>query len=857
MYVTEGFNWTPPSAWGMPRTPLLPKWHIEVLSSVPLPPNIGFALFGSQDTTHTIGDLKDYWNNHSEPVPSHHLRSLLRLVSKHQQPPDDYHVIPPNVAISRISVCPLSVRIQNCLRRYWRNPHQDAEESVDQLVDQSVARPMTAGFLMSLQNFGITSLIELMCVVEAAIDNGLLLPSQPPQLSQTSESVTQSSVVSINIDDDGEVSISQTSEGGPRTNVDGVHEASSDTKPSYLLFPAGALVSGWAASIPLLQQLISVAAEFHSAETLADALTCDLKQLMNDLDVTEEIGSVSLSDLVPKRSLTEDSLDVCRQFCETLSSSQREILTQRIISTDAPSLAELARGMDVTGEAVRRSEKRLEDNINELCGKLTSSNNPSASSSSSMSSAASSPLARWLNVTVTAISSQCGDITTQNDLQASINHALGIQADSAKVNHDEGETVYESEADSEKALPYLMAEHLLRQELGYVSVGKDDICLNRTAAELFENLKETAKSIADNVGLVDELALRSRLPSDMSEDHADTLIDQCGFTRFHDHLALRDTGKARAKAALMEIGRPATKEEIAESSGFDVARVSSLLSSVEDVVRASKTKWGVEEWVDDVYEGIPAEIIQRINEDGGSTALSRLTEELPRMFEVSETSVTAYVATSKFQLVDGNVSLADVSSINLRSFADTVEGYTSDGRACWKFKVEARYFNGYSLLGLPPEIAKTLGCEPDGRKRVPVRSPSSCGPISVSWPLTSLGGATLGYLSEPLRKLRLNSGDHALLVINNDNTVSIQPNAELVSEPLTVQTDNTSDAHAPDSATGDSASSAEAISYAPDAEAISGRGAGDTTHPRRDYRHQDYTRGRDKLERIKNRRKVF
>ena len=100
------------------------------------------------------------------------------------------------------------------------------------------------------------------------------------------------------------------------------------------------------------------------------------------------------------------------------------------------------------------------------------------------------------------------------------------------------------------------------------------------------------------------------------------------------------------------------------------------------------------------------------------------------MFEVSENSVRSYVATPKFLLRDGYVSLADSSSIRLRPLTDVVHGHTVDGRPYWRFKVEDRYFDGYSLAGLPPEIVKTLGCEPDGRNtRARSRSPLAAGPF--------------------------------------------------------------------------------------------------------------------------------
>ena len=252
------------------------------------------------------------------------------------------------------------------------------------------------------------------------------------------------------------------------------------------------------------------------------------------------------------------------------------------------------------------------------------------------------------------------------------------------------------------------------------------------------------------------------------------LLAQCGLLRLNGRLALRDTAKARARAALLSIGRPATREEVAQRCGLDPAQAGAQLSAMDGVVRADKNRWGLSKWIDDEYEGIAAEIVQRIEEDGGATRLKRLLEELPRMFNVSENSVRSYVATQKFSLADGYVSLKDSSSIMLRPLNDVVHGFVADGRPYWRFRVEDRYFDGYSVSGLPPEIAKALGCEPDGRTRVSISEPDGCKPISANWPLASNAGANLGYLSDPLRRLGAHSGQYVRLIIDGSDSVSMQ-----------------------------------------------------------------------------------
>ena len=267
--------------------------------------------------------------------------------------------------------------------------------------------------------------------------------------------------------------------------------------------------------------------------------------------------------------------------------------------------------------------------------------------------------------------------------------------------------------------------------------------------------------------------MRDRLPSGEWNGFFPQLIERCEFYRIGGRLALRDTAKARVKAALLEIGRVATGEEIAAVSELDPDRVRSHLSVISTVARVDVTRWGLAEWIADVYEGIPAEIIQRINEDGGATPLKRLVEELPRLFGVSESSVRTYVGTPQFALHDGYVSLADDSSLTLRDLGDVSDGRDALGNPYWTFLVENRYFDGYSLVGFPPELARELGCQPNGKISVLVTHPQGSSELSVVWRLASPAGASLGHLADPLQRLGVSGGDRVRIVIKDPGVVDL------------------------------------------------------------------------------------
>ena len=154
--------------------------------------------------------------------------------------------------------------------------------------------------------------------------------------------------------------------------------------------------------------------------------------------------------------------------------------------------------------------------------------------------------------------------------------------------------------------------------------------------------------------------------------------------------------------------------------------------------------------------------------------MDRLVSELPEMFEVKEASVRALVATPQFLLRDGIVSLAEESEVTLRDISDVVDGVTEEGWPYWSFRVHRRHFDGYSLTGVPPEIAHALGCPKNGSIRAVVSRPTGCRRISVNWHLRSLSGASVGYISTSLSRLGVGEGDQVSLVVAKPGVVEFR-----------------------------------------------------------------------------------
>ena len=291
-------------------------------------------------------------------------------------------------------------------------------------------------------------------------------------------------------------------------------------------------------------------------------------------------------------------------------------------------------------------------------------------------------------------------------------------------------------------------------------------CLDRRARAVVETLRDAAVDISDD-------ELWTHLPHGSWNEVFPQLVEATGLERCGPLLALRRSIAGRVKAAVVTIGRPATKEEIARAAGLRTRQIGSALARIRSIGRADKSRWGLREWLDEEYDGLPSLIERRIHEGGGSASLGALMSELPTKFGVSNLSVNAVARTPQFEVRGGRVRLADASAIELRPLQTVIHGRTPSGDPFWTFRVQERYLRGYSLAGLPPEIANELGAGPNGSAKVTVCSPAGCKPLSVHWRLTSVTGASLGYLSEPLRRLRVGSGDYVRLVLRGSEGVEM------------------------------------------------------------------------------------
>ena len=475
----------------------------------------------------------------------------------------------------------------------------------------------------------------------------------------------------------------------------------------------------------VLGPLLASAGELYGTASLASALHPDLVRLASKIGVSSDLESLEFDKLVDGSGGLA-SLTVLRlaRVLDVLSEAEQAILEHRTLASPGKTLEHIGSLIGVTRERIRQIESRLEGNIRGALG-------------------------GEFKVLASVLKEQMGHLVGEAELEKRLEEVLPSEPDLANR----------------------VLRNALLEKMGYTL--ETGVYFDGRVDEFLGHLDRFASTVADDVGLMQEEQLLAKLPSPNWRPFWTWIKGRCGFHELFGQLALRASGKARAKAALLSIGRPATRAEIGRICGLPDARVGGHLSIVPSVAKADKDRWGLKDWIDDEYDGIVGEIIQRIEEDGGSTTTERLLRELPAKFSVSPSSVRAYMQTPKFAVQNGRISIANPSMVQLRRLEDVAHGLDEGGDPYWTFAVETRFFRGYSLIGLPVEFAKALGCEPDGSRMVHVVNLPERRDLTLRWPLATTTGASLGHVAAPLQELGIQPGQRARVTIKGSGLVDL------------------------------------------------------------------------------------
>lgn len=283
----------------------------------------------------------------------------------------------------------------------------------------------------------------------------------------------------------------------------------------------------------------------------------------------------------------------------------------------------------------------------------------------------------------------------------------------------------------------------------------------------------------NNLLLVDELTL-ARINLEFWYKYREEIKECLGLVRLpYGSFARNDSVSTRVLDTLKHLGIPATKEQIAEYSGVSEDRLTNRLRLIRGVVKVSNNMWALGSSKSAQYVGVVDEMLTVIEQHGGQVAVQTLKAEIKRRCNVKDSTITAYLYTAQFVIEDKMIRLSTEDDVRLRPLAQTIDGRTGNGAPYWIINVKARHLKGHSVVGLPPELAFYLKCEPNTRSRIPIHFPLDCRDMSITWRLASTTGLQIGYLADVLKKLHAREGDRIRLIVQDGSKVGFERHATI------------------------------------------------------------------------------
>lgn len=134
-----------------------------------------------------------------------------------------------------------------------------------------------------------------------------------------------------------------------------------------------------------------------------------------------------------------------------------------------------------------------------------------------------------------------------------------------------------------------------------------------------------AADAADDVGLIDEQALRGFADARGWSDRYGDLVAACGLARVGGRLALDDTRRAAIKAALLNMDRPATTRELAAAAAMTNAAATNALATTASVTRIQPSVWATTDMAGGAYARFGA-ALELCSDDAGLINETRLRD---------------------------------------------------------------------------------------------------------------------------------------------------------------------------------------------------------------------------------------
>ncbi len=227
----------------------------------------------------------------------------------------------------------------------------------------------------------------------------------------------------------------------------------------------------------------------------------------------------------------------------------------------------------------------------------------------------------------------------------------------------------------------------------------------------------------------------------------------------------------KAEVILTVLGKPTDSDQIVERIGEDYNSVSIRNRLFEDdrFVRVNKREFALASWGLEEYSGITQEIRERIEREGGSVALSAVTEELAKTFDVAESSVKAYAEAPMFVVEGGRVRLrGQDEQYSVDDRIELVPGLFPDPDAkevhlLHRVTKESMRGSGTSIK---EPVAAALGCSPGAQASFAVGSDES---LAVTWPRASATGPSLGSVRALTDLTRAKKGEEIRITFDLGN----------------------------------------------------------------------------------------
>ncbi len=256
--------------------------------------------------------------------------------------------------------------------------------------------------------------------------------------------------------------------------------------------------------------------------------------------------------------------------------------------------------------------------------------------------------------------------------------------------------------------------------------------------------------------------------NDINADFHDAWLEKFGgFRRIDDTLVVWPRNIVDKCVALLALrNEPADAKTLVElvGEGHNVRGVHTRFFEEDRLVRVNRTHWALRAWGMEEYTGITDEIAQRIEEAGGQIELQHVVRMVAQQFSVKESSVAAYSAAPMFVMEDDVIRLRrDDEPFVVTEGLKEVKGVyrTAEDRISLLVIVDREVLRG-SGRPLDPAVALELGVKPGGRRLFQYEN----GELTISWPLTSAFGPSLGSIRVLVERAGALKGEKVRLDFN-------------------------------------------------------------------------------------------